>query len=58
MIEYDYIPYLTTEGIVFMILGWGFVLALVSLTFYKVLKGTTDLEKESKIKEDVPAEDQ
>lgn len=49
--EYDYIPYLTTEGIIFMTLGWGFVIGLVSFTFYKVLKGPTDLEEESEIKE-------
>jgi hypothetical protein len=49
--EYDYLPYLTTEGIIFMAAGWAFVIGLVSFTFYKVLKGTTDLEKEAEEKE-------
>jgi hypothetical protein len=49
--EYDYLPHLTTEGIIFMIFGWGFVIGLVIFTFWKVLKSTTDLKKEAEIKD-------
>ena len=50
--EYDYLPYLTTEGIIFMALGWAFVIGLVSFTFYKVLKAKPDTKNEGELNEE------
>lgn len=36
---------LSIEAIIFMILGWGFVLSLISFTMYKVLTDKTEYEQ-------------
>ena len=38
--------HLTTGGIIFMILGWGFAISLVAYCFGKVLKGNTKFKEE------------
>ncbi len=40
--------YLTTEGLIFLIVAWGSVITLTVYCFYKVLTTGTDLEKREK----------
>ena len=37
---------LTTEGTIFVMLGWGSVITLVSYCLYKVMTGKRNYEKE------------
>lgn len=37
--------FLTTEGLIFLIVAWGSVLSLTAYCFFKVLSGDKNLDK-------------
>ena len=36
--EHDFLPHITTQGYIFIVVGWGFVISLLVFSFYKMFK--------------------
>jgi len=51
--EYNYLSYLTTDGIIFMVVGWSLVIGLLVYTMYKVQKNPTNLKQETDEEEEI-----